>query len=151
MVSLAPLLRPDLVFVGLPLRPWRETLETFADQFERTGLVPSTASLAERLLAREAQGSTVVRPGVVLPHCKVPGLARSLVAVGTFPPSGSAHLGRPEAELRAIFAVVSPERAPTTHLQALAAVSRWLKSDERVEALLAAPDAAALFRLLSQD
>jgi nitrogen PTS system EIIA component len=151
MVSLASLLRPDLVFVGLPVRPWRETLATLAERLEQTGLVAPAAGLVERLLARESLGSTVVRPGIVLPHCKIPGLAGSLVAVGTFQPSDPALSGRPESEVRAVFAVVSPEGAATTHLQTLAAVSRWLKSDERVEAMLAATDAAALYRLLADE
>jgi PTS system nitrogen regulatory IIA component len=48
-----------------------------------------------------------------------------------------------------VFGLLSPENAGTTHLHALAAISRLLR-DERVhEALVNAPHAEAIYGLLS--
>jgi PTS system nitrogen regulatory IIA component len=53
--------------------------------------------------------------------------------------------GKPTFLFVALFA---PERAGAEHLQALARVSRLLKRAELRKALLDAPDAAGMFRVL---
>ncbi|HEU4383129.1 MAG TPA: PTS sugar transporter subunit IIA [Anaeromyxobacteraceae bacterium] len=106
--------------------------------------------LVEVLLEREKLGSTGVGEGVAIPHAKVPGLPALAASLGRSLQGVDfkAIDGRPTRLFLALFA---PESAAGSHLQALARVSRIFKSASFREALLAAPDAAAMWRLVQQE
>ena len=53
--------------------------------------------------------------------------------------------------VRLFFLVVSPSGAPAEHLQALAAISRWIKAEGRAERLLALRDPAAIYDFLRDE
>lgn len=105
--------------------------------------------LVEALLEREKLGSTGVGEGVAIPHAKVPGLPALAASLGRS--SGGVDFkaidGRPTRLFLALFA---PESAAGSHLKALARVSRLFKSAAFREALLVAPDAEAMWRLVQQ-
>ena len=48
-----------------------------------------------------------------------------------------------------VFGLVSPENAGATHLHALAAISRLMRDESMLKALLEAGDAEALYALLT--
>lgn len=106
--------------------------------------------LVETLLDREKLGSTGIGEGVAIPHGKVPGL-----------PGLMASFGRSEAgvDFRAIdgkpthlfFALFAPENSAGTHLKALARISRIFKNPAFREAILKAPDAAEIYRLIEAE
>lgn len=106
--------------------------------------------LVEVLLEREKLGSTGVGEGVAIPHAKVPGLPVLAASLGRSPRGVDfkAIDGKPTHLFLALFA---PESAAGSHLQALARVSRLLKGAAFREALLAAPDATAMWRLLQHE
>ncbi|MGC4001484.1 MAG: PTS sugar transporter subunit IIA [Anaeromyxobacter sp.] len=103
--------------------------------------------LLETLLDREKLGSTGIGEGVAIPHGKVPGL-----------PALTASFGRsvPGVDFRAIdgkptylfFALFAPENSAGAHLKALARISRIFKNPAFREAILKAPDAAEIYRLI---
>jgi PTS system nitrogen regulatory IIA component len=106
--------------------------------------------LLDVLLEREKLGSTGIGDGVAIPHGKVPGL-----------PSLTASFGRSRAgvDFKAIdgkpthlfFALFAPENSAGLHLKALARISRIFKSAAFREAVLAADDAAGMYRLIEQE
>ena len=97
---------------------------------------------------REDLGSTGFGRGVALPHARMPGLRRPL-AVFLKLDAPVAYDAADRQPVEMVFGLLSPENAGATHLHALAAVSRMLR-DERVhEALMNAPNAEALYGLLS--
>ncbi len=106
--------------------------------------------LVEVLLEREKLGSTGVGEGVAIPHAKVAGLPALAASLGRSSRGLDFRAidGRPTRLFLALFA---PESAAGSHLQALARVSRLFKSAAFREALLSAPDAAAMWRLLQQE
>jgi PTS system nitrogen regulatory IIA component len=106
--------------------------------------------LVEVLLERERLGSTGVGDGVAIPHAKVPGLAALAASLGRAPRGVDfkAIDGRPTRLFLALFA---PESSAGSHLRALARVSRIFKGAAFREALMAAPDAAAMWRLVQQE
>ena len=106
--------------------------------------------LVEVLLEREKLGSTGVGEGVAIPHAKVPGLPELAASLGrsTRGVDFKAIDGRPTRLFLALFA---PESAAGSHLQALARVSRLFKSAAFREALLSAPDASAMWKLVQQE
>ena len=103
--------------------------------------------LVDTLLDREKLGSTGIGEGVAIPHGKVTGL-----------PSLMASFGRSRAgvDFRAIdgkptflfFTLFAPENSAGAHLKALARISRIFKNAAFREAIIKAPDAAAIYKLI---
>ena len=101
------------------------------------------------LEAREGLGSTGFGRAIAIPHTKLAGLDG---CVGIFlrlaePVDFDAHDGKP---VDLIFALLSPQKAGAEHLQALAAVSRFLRDDQMVAKLRGATGQDALYALLNR-
>jgi PTS system nitrogen regulatory IIA component len=148
-VLLGSLTRPDLIFLGLPGTDRKTVLHALSEKMAERGLVKNPEDLYPRLQEREQLGSTGVGAGVAIPHCKLPGLGRGIVAIGVTAEGVDfgAVDGRP---VRLFFLVVSPSESPGEHLQALAAISRWVKGDQHVAKLLALSDPKAIYDLLEE-
>ncbi len=123
-----------LVFSSLPGSTWEEILRELANRVGACGLVPDPATLFARLLERERLGCTGLGGGIAIPHCKLADLSDVLVAVATTaaPVDFGAADGVPVGLL---FLVVSPAHAAAAHLQALARISRLLRTPGIPEAL----------------
>ena len=75
---------------------------------------------------REALGSTAVGEGVAIPHGKVPGLARLLLAVGRS--SEDVDFDAPDGQpCRIFFLILVPEHGAGQHLRLLAQIARRAK------------------------
>jgi len=148
-VHIADVLRPDCVIADLSAGTVASVLAELARPVAAAGgLEPPV--LASALLAREKLGSTGIGEGVAVPHCKVPHLASLMACLGRSRAGVDfrAQDGKPTHVFVALFA---PERAGAEHLQALARVSRLLKRPEFRKALLDAPDAAAMHKLVVEE
>jgi len=102
----------------------------------------------EQLDEREKLGSTGFGRSVAIPHARIPGLKRSVAGLIrlTRPVDFASADGMP---VDLVFGLLSPEQCGAMHLHALASISRLLR-DERVhEALADAPDADAIYSLLT--
>ena len=108
----------------------------------------SATDVLEHLEEREKLGSTGFGRGVAIPHARFPGLSRPVAALLKLrQPADFASADGLPVDL--VFGLLSPENSGATHLHALAAISRLMR-DERVhEALSEAPDAEALYGLLT--
>jgi PTS system nitrogen regulatory IIA component len=145
-VHIADVLRPDCVIAELSGGTVSSVLSELARPVAAAeGL--ELPALTSALLAREKLGSTGIGEGVAVPHCKVPHLASLTACLGRSRAGVDfrAQDGKPTRIFVALFA---PERAGAEHLQALARVSRLLKRPEFRKALLDAPDAAAMYKLV---
>jgi mannitol/fructose-specific phosphotransferase system IIA component (Ntr-type) len=149
-VGLGALTRPDLIFPDLPATDAQGVLRALAGRVAAQGLVKNGEELFQRLWEREQLGSTGIGQGVAIPHCKLKGLARGVVAVGLVPEGVGfgAVDGQP---VKVFFLVVSPAEVPAEHLQILAAISRWIRADRHAARLLALRDPAAVYDLLRDE
>ena len=102
----------------------------------------------ERLDERERLGSTGFGRGVAIPHARVPGVTRPIAALLRLdsPVEFRSADGMP---VDLVIGLLSPENAGATHLHALAALSRLVRDEEMHEALIQAPDAEALYALVT--
>ena len=148
-MRLGSLTRPDLIFPGLPATDRAGVLHAFAERIAGRGLVANAVDLYQKLMEREQLGSTGIGGGIAIPHTKLPGLKSGVVALGLVPQGVDygAVYGQP---VRLFFLVVSPSGAPAEHLQALAAISRWIKAEGRAEKLLALHDPDAIYEFLQE-
>ena len=75
------------------------------------------------------------------------GLARLVLAIGVS--AQGVDFEAPDGEpVRVFFLLVSPKDAPAEHLQTLAAISRWLTTDDHVDRILGTDDPEEIHRLL---
>jgi PTS system nitrogen regulatory IIA component len=147
-MRIADLLGPDSVIELGSTTPDAVLAELAAPVARSLGLDPRglTSALAER----ERLGSTGVGEGVAIPHARVRGLTQLSACLGRARQGIDFRAidGKPARLFLALFA---PENSAGTHLQALARVSRIFKNPAFREAALAAPDAAALRRVLEEE
>jgi nitrogen PTS system EIIA component len=149
-VRLGGLVRPELIFPELPATDRSQVLRVFSEKIARQGAIRDAGELYQKLWEREQLGSTGIGSGIAIPHCKIEGLARGVVAIGLVPEGVdfAAVDGRP---VQVLFLVVSPSESPAEHLQILAAISRWLKTDQHAEKVLALRDPQAIYDFLRQE
>ena len=149
-MRLGALTRPELIFPGLEAADRSQLLRTFAERIAAAGLVGNAEELYQKLWEREQIGSTGIGSGLAIPHCKLKGLARGIVAIGTVP--GGVDFGAVDGRpVRLVFLVISPIDSPAEHLQILAALSRWIKADRHAEGLLARNDPQAIYQYLEEE
>ncbi len=103
--------------------------------------------LLQTLLDRERLGSTSVGEGVAIPHGRLAGLP-ALTAVFGRAPAGVEFRAVDGKPVRLFLALFAPENAAGLYVKVLARVSRLFRSPAFREAILAAPDAAAILRLI---
>jgi PTS system nitrogen regulatory IIA component len=106
--------------------------------------------LLETLLDREKLGSTGIGEGVAIPHGKVPGLPGLMASFGrsTQGIDFRAIDGRPT---HLFFTLFAPENSAGAHLKALARISRIFKNPGFREAILKAPGAEDVYRLIEAE
>jgi nitrogen PTS system EIIA component len=148
-VHIVDILRPDCVIVDLAGGTVASVLAELARPVAAAVGLDAQA-LTAALLAREKLGSTGIGEGVAVPHCKVAGLPALTACLGRSVDGVDFRAldGKPTRLFVALFA---PERGGAEHLQALARVSRLLKRPEFRKALLDAPDAASVYRLVAEE
>jgi mannitol/fructose-specific phosphotransferase system IIA component (Ntr-type) len=147
--TLEALTDPQLIFPALESTDAQGVLGEMAARLAEAGAVGDAAPLLECLWEREQLGTTAIGHGVAIPHCKLDGLDRVVVAVG-FAPAGVDFGAADGQPVRLFFLVASPSRSPAEHLQCLAAISRWVRSPQRVERLLAQHEPGAILELLRE-
>jgi nitrogen PTS system EIIA component len=139
-------LMPEAVWVAsAPDKP--AILAAMAARFAQVYALDETHVHAA-LIAREGLGSTGFGRRVALPHARVEGLSRpvaALLKLSAPVPFGAAD-GLP---VDLVIGLLSPVNAGTTHLYALAALSRMVRDEEMHRALSEATDPEALFALLT--
>ena len=99
---------------------------------DTAGFDPET--MLRDLVAREALAPTVVYPGIAVPHLRLAGLPRLLLAVGTSVAGVEFNGGR-EAPVHAIFLILTPQSDPNAYLQFLAGLSQKLVAIKDVRLL----------------
>jgi nitrogen PTS system EIIA component len=135
------------IFHRVPGETRETVLEEVAVRMAERGLVPDARELWERLIDRERLGCTGLGGGVAIPHCKLRNLTGivTVVASTAIPVDFGASDHIP---IDLIFLVASPTDAPAAHLQALARISRVLRTPGVAEALRAAESAEQMAEVL---
>lgn len=124
-----------------------DILGSLAAIFARAWDLDETLVL-EQLQERENLGSTGFGRGIAIPHARLSGIARPLAAVLKL--KKAADFGSADGlPVDLVFGLLSPENCGATHLHALAEISRLARDERMHEALTDAPDAEALYALLS--
>lgn len=148
-MRLDALTRPELIFPEIEAASASALLHTLAERLVAAGVGSSPQLLYQKLLEREQLGSTGIGSGIAIPHCKLAGLERVVLAIATVRGEGIDFLAIDQKPVRLFFVVVSPEGSPAEHLQCLAAISKWVKVEDHLRRILELDDPRAIFELLA--
>ncbi len=142
-------LEPGAIALRLGADGKRQALAALSGVAARVLRQPS-GDILDRLLEREAEGSTGVGKGVALPHARVAGLTglKAVFVRLETPVDFDAVDGQPVDLMLALFA---PEGSGAEHLRALAKASRALRRAELREQLRKARTTDAICVLLAQE
>lgn len=146
-MHLTDLIRPEMVWPTLSATTKPEVISELANRIAKCMGAPDEHRIAEILAERERLGSTGIQDGIAIPHGKVPGLERIVIACGrsTGGIDFDAHDAKPT---HLFFVLLAPEFAAGAHLKALARLSRLLKDAGFRERLLSAADAGEMYRTI---
>lgn len=142
------LLKPERVFLDIPVHTREEVLVYVADQLERSGAVKRSLDLVDLLLDRERLGATFVGEETAIPHCRVPGLREIVAAFARV--RDPIPFGERQELARLFFFVLSPQEQPAAHLQVLANIARVLRNPETRRSFELSRDAQALTAALTK-
>lgn len=137
------------VLISARVADKRQALELAAEQLGFCyGLDPD--AVLDRLLDREAQGSTGFGRQVAIPHGKVDGLAQPVaVLIRLERPIDYGSVDSLPVDL--LFALLSPEAAGAMHLQALAHISRITRDEKILAKIRGADHAEAIYALITEE
>jgi PTS system nitrogen regulatory IIA component len=144
---LADLLHPERVRVGLMLSDKEAALRAIASLLTMPEGTANEETVYEVLLERERLASTGIGSGVAIPHGRYDGVDELRAAVALCP-AGVDFDAVDRLPVKIVVGIVGPRSMPQKHLAALAGVSRFLRNDEKREALLKSVDTAEAYRAL---
>ncbi|MFH0800684.1 MAG: PTS sugar transporter subunit IIA [Pseudomonadota bacterium] len=149
-MHLTDVLRPDMVWHELKATTKMEVIDELAKNISASMGSLDAKTLADIITEREKLGSTGIQDGIAIPHGKVPGLEKIIVACGRSSRGieFDAHDAKPT---HLFFVLLAPEFAAGQHLKALARLSRLLKDARFREGLLAAADANEMYKAISEE
>lgn len=134
-MKLHALLDEGLVLPRLRARDKEGALREMAERLEPRLPAGFAGTLADRLLRREALGTTAIGHGVAVPHCRAKGLEAPalLLALSREGVPFEAGDGEPS---RVFFLLISPEDNPGAGLRLLASISALTRTSKALASKL---------------
>ena len=143
------ILTPDRTFSGVQGGSKKRVLELIGKLVaQHTNLDPD--AIYENLIAREKLGSTGFGNGIAIPHCRLEDCHQAIGALLQL--DGKIDFDALDGQpVDLIFVLLVPQEATEQHLQILKMLAGKLDRADLREALRAAPDADALYRVMVND
>lgn len=138
----------NLLKIPLEAKDKTEAITMLVDLLVEMEVTPKRDQVLRAVLEREAQRTTGIGRGFAIPHAKCDAVSKLVIAFGrpTEPIDFAAVDGQP---VRLIALLVSPSQETSTHIQALARLSRLVTNDEVLARLLSAEDAASFYQIIA--
>ncbi|HJQ83790.1 MAG TPA: PTS sugar transporter subunit IIA [Candidatus Binatia bacterium] len=140
-MSFVARLRPELIRVAPAWRTFDETIAGLAGTLGAAGLLPPALEVeaTRAVQARESEASTALLDiGVGVPHARLAGVARPLVALAVSP--AGFYEAVPTVPIRIVALVLSPPDSGKEHLRILSGIATLLRSASLRTALVTARD-----------
>jgi PTS system nitrogen regulatory IIA component len=147
MSLVAKILAPSHVVADLQASSKKRLFEQAGLLFENHDKI-ARSTVFDSLFAREKLGSTGLGQGVAIPHGRNKGQKEALGAFLRLaqPVPFDAPDGDP---VSLVFVLLVPEKATEKHLQILSELAQMFSDRELREAMVRAPDSAALHQLIT--
>lgn len=102
------------------------------------------------LTNREKLGSTGIQDGIAIPHAKLPGLDKIVLAFGRSK-EGVDFQALDKKPTHLFFVLLAPEHATAVHLKILARLSRILKESSFCDKLLSAKNSVDIYSIIIEE
>ncbi|GAB4266582.1 MAG: PTS sugar transporter subunit IIA [Deferrisomatales bacterium] len=149
-MKLLDFLQKERIVPALQARDKEGVLAELAEVLVATQVIKNSREAVQVLLEREKLGSTGIGEGIAIPHGKLREL-RDVVAVFGRSLEGVDFDSMDGAPVNLFFLLMAPENSASTHLKALARISRLLKDRAFREELLQADSRDALFDTIARE
>ncbi|MEO8276417.1 MAG: PTS sugar transporter subunit IIA [Thermoanaerobaculia bacterium] len=146
--GLALWIRPEMLLGDLTGENPADALEQIASGMARADAGISARAACAGFLEREALGTTAIGEGFAIPHCRLAGVTSVRMALARHP-IGIDFGALDGTRVRAFFALIAPRTGAPAHLEALAAIARFLRDPERRRRVLEAQKTADLLAFLT--
>ena len=148
-MALADLLVKECVLSELKATDKRELLEEMVACIESNSSGISGDEIIEGLLEREQLGSTGIGFGVAIPHCKLQGLDKVIIAFGRSV-EGVDYQAPDDEPVRIVFLIVAPVDSASIHLEVLADISKLTSNGEVRERLLGCETSDEVIKVITE-
>jgi mannitol/fructose-specific phosphotransferase system IIA component (Ntr-type) len=148
-MRITEILQPGCVKVPLAATSKQAAIFELSDVLAAAGAIKSADELKQAVWAREMTRTTGIGHGIAIPHGKVQGCPRLVMAMGkAVVPIEFESIDRKPVEL--IFLLASPLDQTGPHIQALARISRLLTDERFRDAIKSAVSGEDLFALIQK-
>ncbi|WP_301859228.1 fructose-specific PTS transporter subunit EIIC [uncultured Megasphaera sp.] len=136
-MRIVDLLKKDSIDLQAVAADKRAAIDHLVDLMDKSGNLNDKDAYKQRVLAREAEGSTGIGEGIAIPHAKTdavrqPGLASMIVR------SGVDYESLDDEPAYLFFLIAAPAGGANVHLEVLSRLSRMLMDDDFREHLMKA-------------
>lgn len=121
-----------------------------AEALASAGMIKSVEEAVRVLLEREKLGSTGIGDGIAIPHGKLKNIEDIVIAFGRSS-AGIDFDSMDGAPVHLVFLLLAPENSASSHLKALALISRLLKDLSFREKLQQAGSRYAIYQTITQE
>lgn len=128
-------LRPELIMLDFEADGVESSLLSMVHHLAERGVIGNEQSVLDALLEREAAQSTGIGGGVAIPHAVCPDLTSTVIELA-LSRAGVDFLSLDEAPAHAIFLLLSPPAASSTHIKLLARIARLMRQPDFLDRLL---------------
>lgn len=149
-MKIVDLIKRDMIVPALAATDKRAILEELAAYMAAHHARIDRALLSKVLIEREGLASTAIGEGVAIPHGKLGSVGEIVACLGRAT-AGVEFDSMDGAPTYLFFVLVAPESSTGAHLKALARISRVFKDAEFRRRLLDAPDADAMYKVISEE
>ena len=145
-MRLSEFLRADFVVPRLEARDVDGVVREVSAKAGAAGVAPEDV-VAQKLLEREKQHSTVMGSGLAIPHATVPGLDEPVIGVAL---AGDPIVFGPADTdpVRVFVVLLSPPGREREHVKLLARICRLMRHDNFLEQLEAAEDEEGILQVI---
>lgn len=137
----------DCIVTKLKARNKADALKELTNHLFETKKLKNAGPALDQILARETTESTGIGHGIAVPHARVSGLKSLICAVGRIN-KGLDFMAVDKNPVHLVFLICYPPTQQTTYLNFIATISKLLREEDHMKALLEAKTDGELFSLL---
>ncbi len=148
-IKLSALFTEEQVLPNLPAIDRDQALKKLIERLATTGQVKDVDKVLSLVLDRERLGSTILAPGVAVPHARLEELSKLHVAIATSS-AGISFPGKQSQKVKLMVLVLTPAGDPGGYLQALSALARTLAEHSNMADQLSTSSQAEIWAAFDQ-
>ncbi len=149
-MRLSNIIKEKNILLEMKAQKKDEALAELATHLKKQKLINHEKEIIEKLLQREALGSTALGEGIAIPHCKARGIKSPILMVGIS--RNGVNFESPDGQpVKVFFLLITSPDDPSLNLQILALIAQLVKKSPGLKSrLLAAEDVGEVLEIIRE-